>query len=233
MRKVVTIVIICILLVEILFSMDLVIDIMIEEYILALLNSHRCMNIQLYSVSLKVSLNRTPTFWASLMPCTATLINAFFHWTSQHTRCFRRTADTHSTHTKTSNYPSVLQLISVECLGNGFQDILWLPCSLKMKCVLQQKRRISKSRKNQQKTVLVWYVRSRSNLFKKHIRKTANTEDDYTTWIYIQLKYNMIINSRMEQRHSVLLDQPGSKANEKYQDLKTLRSHRQQFIPGL
>lgn len=45
------------------------------------------MNIQLYSVSVKVSLGRTPTFWASLMCCTATLINAFFHWTPQHTRC--------------------------------------------------------------------------------------------------------------------------------------------------
>lgn len=79
MRKVVPFAIICIILVEILFLMDLVIDVMIEENILTLVNSQRCMNIQLYSVSLKVSLNRTPIFWASLIPCTATLINAFFH----------------------------------------------------------------------------------------------------------------------------------------------------------
>lgn len=40
--------------------------------------------------------------------------------------------------TKTSNYPPPLQLISVECLWNGFQDIPWLPSSLKQKCVFQQ-----------------------------------------------------------------------------------------------
>lgn len=44
-------------------------------------------SIEPHSVCLKVSLSRAHTFWASLLCCTVVLINAFFHWTSQHKRC--------------------------------------------------------------------------------------------------------------------------------------------------
>lgn len=65
------------------------------DYWHRLVNGCRRTNIQRDSVCLKVALSRIPTFWASLLRCTVTLINAFFHWTSQHTHC--SSADSRST----------------------------------------------------------------------------------------------------------------------------------------
>lgn len=145
------------------------------------------MNIQLYSVSLKVSPGRTPTFWASLMRCTATLINAFFHWTSQHTCC--SSAD--SRYTQHSHKNKQLSLGTSTNLCGMFRE--WFSrhfvASLLFKaeiCASTEKQNQKNLEKFSKRSVLVWYVRSRSgsNLFKKHIQKRANTKDDCTMWIY-------------------------------------------------
>lgn len=139
------------------------------------------MNISLYSLSLKVSLGRTPTFQASLMRLTATLINAFFHRTSQHARCSsadsRYTQHSHKNKQLSPGTSTNLCGMFREWFSRNFVAALLFKAEM---CASTQKKESAKWRKIQQKAVLAWYVRSGSgsNLFKKYIQKTANTEDD-------------------------------------------------------
>lgn len=96
----------------------------------------------------------------------------------------RRTADTHSTHTKTSNYPSVLSTNLCGMFRKWFSRHFLASLLFEEEmCASTEKKNQQHLEKNQQQTVLVWYVRSGSgsNVFKKHIQKTAKTEDDCTT----------------------------------------------------
>lgn len=80
-------------------------------------------------LQLKVALSRLPPPWASLLCCIVTQINAFFHQTSQSTRCFQQKGDTHSSLTKATNLASKLRLISMECFSKSISRHFEALCS--------------------------------------------------------------------------------------------------------